>query len=87
MGDSEMLPGTLVAPSMTVKEDGAVLKARLPHRVSEQPNADLSARLAHLWSRSVEVGVCGVVKVAAVDSSLLKLPGQVSLHGAVSGER
>jgi hypothetical protein len=83
----ETLPGTLVAPSTTMKGDGAVVKAWLPHGVSEQPNGDLSARLAHLWSRSVEVGVCGVVKVAAVDSSLLKLPGQASVHGAVSGER
>jgi hypothetical protein len=30
-------------------------RAKLPHEVCDHPNVDLSARLAHLWSHSMEV--------------------------------
>ena len=34
-----------------------------PHEVSDHPDVDLSARLVHLWSHNVEVGVYGVISV------------------------
>lgn len=36
---------------------------RLPHEVRDHPDADLSARLAHIWSHGSEIGVCGVISV------------------------
>lgn len=37
---------------------------RLPHEVRDHPDADVSLRLAHLWSRSEESGTCETVFVA-----------------------
>jgi hypothetical protein len=38
-------------------------RVRLPHEVRDHPDADLSSRLVHLWSDSVEVGVCEAIAV------------------------
>jgi hypothetical protein len=48
---------------------------RLPHEVRDHPDADLSARLVHLWKNSVEVGVCGEIVVNSP-------PGAAPLGGA-----
>jgi hypothetical protein len=62
-------PSPLKAETLAVSE--------LPHEVCDHPDADLSARLVHLWNHSVEVGVCETIVVRGS-------PVSVPLGGSVS---
>jgi hypothetical protein len=43
----------------TTAGERAGARIHLPHEVHDHPDADLSARLAHIWSHSSDIGVCG----------------------------
>jgi hypothetical protein len=55
---------------------------RLPHEVRDHPDADLSARLVHLWNHIIEVGVCREVFVQRSDKLVSGLPEVAPLLGA-----
>lgn len=65
----------------TTAERHKEVRAQLPHEVCGHLDADLSARLVHLWNHSIEVGVCGEIFVQGSDRSDSRVPKIAPLHG------